>query len=139
MNPDNRQLLRELSEERCWELLKQKQVGRLAVSIRNKPDVFPVNYKVAGMVLIVRTSPGLKLAAAVLGASVAFEVDAIDDETETGWSVVIKGTATELESLDDLLYADDLEIKPWAAGSKNRYVQIVPASITGREIPPSAS
>lgn len=124
-----------LTPERCWELLSQKTVGRLAVAITNHPDIFPVNYRASDGAIMIRTAEGQKLAAAVLGTSVAFEVDALDEETRTGWSIVVKGQAVEPQRLEDYLSAEDLGIEPWAAGEKNRYIQIVPTEVTGREIP----
>jgi nitroimidazol reductase NimA-like FMN-containing flavoprotein (pyridoxamine 5'-phosphate oxidase superfamily) len=125
----------DLPPDRCWELLGQKTVGRLAVSITNHPDIFPVNYRVSGEKIVIKTAEGQKLAAAVLGTSVAFEVDALDDATRTGWSIVVKGTAEEPRRLEDYLSAEDLDIEPWAQGNKSRYIVIVPSRVTGREIP----
>ena len=131
----NKPKIVDLSPDRCWELLSQKTVGRLAVSITNHPDIFPVNYRVDDGKIVIRTAEGQKLAAAVLGTSVAFEVDALDDATRTGWSIVVKGTAEEPKRLEDYLSAEDLGIEPWAQGEKGRYIQIVPSQVTGREIP----
>jgi len=131
----NKPKIVDLSSDRCWELLSQKTVGRLAVSITNHPDIFPVNYRVDDGKIVIRTAEGQKLAAAVLGTSVAFEVDALDDATRTGWSIVVKGTAEEPKRLEDYLSAEDLGIEPWAQGDKGRYIQIVPSQVTGREIP----
>ena len=131
----NKPKIVDLSSDRCWELLSQKTVGRLAVSITNHPDIFPVNYRVDDGKIVIRTAEGQKLAAAVLGTSVAFEVDALDDATRTGWSIVVKGTAEEPKRLEDYLSAEDLGIEPWAQGEKGRYIQIVPSQVTGREIP----
>ena len=50
--------------------------------------------------------------------AVAFEVDALDDATRTGWSIVVKGTAEEPKRLEDYLSAEDLGIEPWAQGDK---------------------
>ena len=83
--------IRELPEERCWELLADHDVGRLAVSVMNRPDIFPVNYVVADGAIMVRSAPGQKFAAATLGTAVAFEVDALDETTKTGWSIVVQG------------------------------------------------
>ena len=134
----DRPALVELTEPRCWELLARKSIGRLAVSITNHPDIFPVNYKVNDGTIVIRTAEGQKLAAAVLGTSVAFEVDALDETTETGWSIVVKGTAAEPQRLEDYLSAEDLEISPWASGAKSRYIIITPDQITGRELPLTA-
>lgn len=127
--------LEALTEPECWELLPQKSVGRLAVVINNTPDIFPVNYKVWHEEIYVQTAPGLKLAAAVLNPEVAFEVDAVDEVRKYGWSVVARGRATELETLDDLLFADELEVEPWAAGKKSRFLRIDVSAITGRALP----
>ena len=36
----------ELAEHQCWALLRSQEVGRLAVAIANRPDIFPVNFVV---------------------------------------------------------------------------------------------
>ena len=127
--------MEELPEDECWRLLRRSSVGRLGVSIENRPDIFPVNYRVDDETIVVRTAAGLKLAAAALGAGVAFEVDALDEMTHTGWSVVVHGTADEIVRLEEVLEADRLIVEPWARGPKNRYLRIVPSAITGRRIP----
>ena len=126
--------IRELPEERCWELLAQHDVGRLAVSVMNRPDIFPVNYVVADESIVVRSAPGQKFAAATLGTAVAFEVDALDEATKTGWSIVCKGPAESIENLAEWIEAQDLDIDNWAPGSKQRFLRIVPESVTGRII-----
>ncbi len=131
---DPRTGLDDLPEDHCWALLAGKDVGRLAVSVQNRPDIFPVNYRVDGRSIMIKTAAGLKLAAATLGQGVAFEVDDLDEDARSGWSVVVVGEATELESLEEILDADELGIQPWAAGFKNRYFRIVPTSVTGRQV-----
>lgn len=123
-----------LDEDRCWELLGEREVGRLAVSVMNKPDIFPVNYLVDKGALVIRTAAGQKLAAATLGAGVAFEVDALDRHSNTGWSIVIKGTAEVIEDLEEWLRAEDLPINTWAPGERHRYMRITVEEITGRSI-----
>lgn len=127
--------LEELTEDLCWSLLSRKHVGRLAVAIEGKPDIFPVNYQVDEETIVIKTAPGLKLAAAVLGEGVAFEVDALDEFHHAGWSVVVRGVATEIENLEELLEADRLIIEPWARGPKSRYLRILPEHVAGRRIP----
>jgi nitroimidazol reductase NimA-like FMN-containing flavoprotein (pyridoxamine 5'-phosphate oxidase superfamily) len=116
----------------CWALLREAQVGRLAVAIANHPDIFPINFVVDHASVVFRTAEGTKLAAAVLGQAVAFEVDGYDAESGEAWSVVVKGKATELELLQDLFEALDLPLFPWHASPKHRFVRIVPQEVTGR-------
>ncbi|MEM9561693.1 MAG: pyridoxamine 5'-phosphate oxidase family protein [Actinomycetota bacterium] len=128
-------MIEELDDVTCWEYLAAKRIGRLAVSVANKPDVFPVNYVLDDKAVVVQTAPGFKLAAAVLGSGVAFEIDELDEEAHHGWSVVVHGTAGEVESIEGLLAASDLGIQPWAGGQKNHYIRIEVDEITGRRIP----
>lgn len=120
----------DLDEHQCWELLRSQEVGRLAVAITNHPDIFPVNYLVDHATVVFRTAEGTKLAAAVLGESVAFEIDGEADGA--AWSVVVKGPAVEIENMFELFDAVELPLYPWHAAPKHRYVRIVPEMVTGR-------
>jgi uncharacterized protein len=119
-----------LQEQECWELLRSQEVGRLAVSIANHPDIFPINFVVDHASIVFRTAEGTKLSAAVLGTSVAFEVD--DEADGTAWSVVVKGWAVEIVERCGVFDAADLPLYPWHAAPKHRFVRIVPDVVTGR-------
>ena len=60
-----------LESDESWSLLRSAEVGRLAVSNLDHPDIFPVNYVVDHGTVVFRTAEGTKLAAAVLGTAVA--------------------------------------------------------------------
>lgn len=121
-----------LDEHTCWSLIEQSAVGRLAVSILDHPDIFPINHVVDRQTLVFRTAEGTKLAASVLGRGVAFEVDGYDAERGEAWSVVVKGWAHEIERLEELLAAEDLPLFPWNASPKQRWVRIEPEDVSGR-------
>jgi nitroimidazol reductase NimA-like FMN-containing flavoprotein (pyridoxamine 5'-phosphate oxidase superfamily) len=84
--------------------------------------------------VVFRTDPGSKLDAATELESVAFEVDAADEATRTGWSVVVRGTLAEITDPGDLARLRALPLYPWAPGEKSRYVRVRPRTITGRRI-----
>lgn len=132
---DQRTGLEILEEAECWDLLAEKQVGRVVVSIANKPDIFPVNYKLDDRAIYIHTVPGTKLAGAVLGRAVAFEIDNLDESTHQGWSVVVHGVAQEVEKLEDIMHAETLGITPWTETPKFRFLRIVADEISGRRIP----
>jgi nitroimidazol reductase NimA-like FMN-containing flavoprotein (pyridoxamine 5'-phosphate oxidase superfamily) len=121
-----------LETEECLDLLRKEDVGRLAVSIVEHPDIFPINYVVDRGQVVFRTAQGTKLAGAVLGRGVAFEVDGYDRSTGEAWSVVVKGHAVEVERLQDLYVALTLPLFPWHAAPKHHFVRIEPTEITGR-------
>jgi uncharacterized protein len=116
----------------CWELLRSAEVGRLAVSITDHPDIFPINYIVDRGTVVFRTAEGTKLAASVLGRAVAFEIDGYDADRGEAWSVVLKGRAMEIERMQDVFDALDLPLFPWHASPKHRFVRIEPFDISGR-------
>ena len=116
----------------CWDLLRSCDVGRLAVSFGDQPDIFPVNFVVDHGTIVFRTAEGTKLAAAVLGRGVAFEVDGYDADAGEAWSVVAKGRATEIERMQDVFEALDLPLFPWHAAPKHRFVRIEPEDVSGR-------
>jgi hypothetical protein len=126
-----------LDDDTSWRLVGASPVGRLAISIANHPDIFPVNHVVtgdatSGRAIVFRTAEGTKLAASVLGEAVAYEVDGWDADAGDAWSVVVKGHAAEIEHLDELMEAQDLPLFPWNASIKPRYVRITADEVTGR-------
>lgn len=122
----------ELSVEECWRLLRAREVGRLAISIADIPDIFPVNYTTDGASIVFRTAAGTKLAAAVLGRGVAFEIDGYEPMAGEAWSVVVKGHAHQIEHMMEYLDADRLPLFPWHADPKPEIVRITPEVVTGR-------
>lgn len=122
----------ELASSECWDYIRQASVGRLAVVADGHPEIFPINFAVDHGSIVFRTAEGTKLAASLAGSSVAFEVDGFDDRLGYAWSVVLKGSAARLASIEDVLDSAELELFPWQSGEKNHFVRIVPAETTGR-------
>ncbi len=120
-----------LSPNECWELLRESVVGRLAVSVEGRPDIFPVNPVVDHGTIVFRTAAGTKLTA-TKGQDVAFEVDGYDVGTAQAWSVVVKGRAHEILEVDEVLRALRLPVFPWQPGRKPRFLRLEPTSVTGR-------
>ena len=122
----------ELGSSDCWDYIRLASVGRLAVVVNGEPEIFPINFAVDHGSVVFRTAEGTKLSAALDDSAVAFEVDGYDDRLGYAWSVVVKGTASQLESIEDVLDSAELELFPWQAGEKNHFIRIVPAETTGR-------
>jgi nitroimidazol reductase NimA-like FMN-containing flavoprotein (pyridoxamine 5'-phosphate oxidase superfamily) len=125
----------EMSADDCWQRLRETRVGRIAVMDGSVPDIFPVNYRVHRDEIVIRTEAGTKLAAATLMMAVAFEIDDIDAEARSGWSVVVKGHGREPTTLEESLALDDLGLDPWVDAPKSRWLVVTPTEVTGRQIP----
>jgi nitroimidazol reductase NimA-like FMN-containing flavoprotein (pyridoxamine 5'-phosphate oxidase superfamily) len=125
----------ELSGSECSELLRDHHFGRLAFldQVGVMPMIIPVNYLVHNDMVVFRTDPGSKLTAAAHEEPVAFEVDGIDEASRTGWSVVVRGHAEQVEE-PELSELRQSPLVAWAAGEKPHYVRIQPRLVTGRRI-----
>lgn len=115
----------------CLALLREAPFGRLAVIVNNRPEIFPVNHAVHRGSVVFRTSTGTKLFASV-GQPVAYEADGLDSADGRAWSVVVAGTAHEIQQLHEVLEALELPVFPWEGGPKPHFIRIDPDSITGR-------
>ena len=107
-------------------------MGRLAVVVHGKPEIFPITHIVDHGTVVFRTAVGTKLEASV-GGPVAFEVDGVDFEKRLAWSVVVKGDAHEIHGTVEMINALTLPLSPLHPSAKPRFVRIDPTSITGRE------
>jgi uncharacterized protein len=126
--------LQELDREECLELLASKAVGRLAYHSEDGLEVLPLNYVLQGDKVLMRTSPHTTLGRQSHMDTAAFEVDEIDDATESGWSVLVRGTVNPLD-VDDLP-PTTARPRPWASGHRMLYLRLRPLSITGRRLLP---
>lgn len=122
-----------LTEEECLDLLGSRPVGRIAYVADGWPVVLPVNHVVDGTDVVVRISPHAEVARHTLSGRVAFEVDAFDEDTRTGWSVLVRGTA---EYDDPLVPRPEASPEPWADGSRHLVVRIRPSMVSGRRLRP---
>ena len=124
-----------LGPNTCDELLDETTIGRIAFVHDGGVDVFPVNYRWHRSSVVFRTAEGAKLDAATLRPAVAFEIDGWDSDKKTGWSVVVHGTAEEVEDDEERAELEGLDLRPWAGPKgRDRWVRVRPTSITGRKI-----
>lgn len=123
-----------LDVDECLTLLTAHQIGRLAFPDGDDLAILPVNYLFDRGAVLIRSTQGSKLEAAVRGARVAFEIDGFDQAERSGWSVLVKGKAAEVWEREELDAARSLPLEPWAPGEKAHYLVILSSSITGRRI-----
>jgi hypothetical protein len=129
--------MRELSREECLELLASQRFGRLAVVMSNgSPVIRPVNYVFdpRSQSVMFRSARGSKFHALLQASQAAFEIDGIDEETRTGWSVIIEGVTAEVSVPNDIGRLNRLGLEPWAPGPKPHWVHIRAWKVSGRRI-----
>jgi nitroimidazol reductase NimA-like FMN-containing flavoprotein (pyridoxamine 5'-phosphate oxidase superfamily) len=125
-----------LTTDECLTLLRRSRVGRLVYLDDLGPVAVPVNFAMIGDDVVFRVSGGTKQAA-MNQPSVAFEVDHIQDDERSGWSVIVRGNGQEipLREVPQLLRGSDGNFPaPWANGVHNVWLRITPEKVTGRRL-----
>jgi nitroimidazol reductase NimA-like FMN-containing flavoprotein (pyridoxamine 5'-phosphate oxidase superfamily) len=121
--------LHDIAAEDCWALVRSRSLGRFAANRHGScPLVVPVNYVVDGDEIVFRSGAGAKLKASVHG-HVGLQVDEVDPQHRTGWSVLVEGTGRWLYEEQD---AVDLDV--WAPGERPYVIRITATRLTGRRI-----
>lgn len=123
----------ELSEEECWAHLQAQQLGRLAIVMEGRPQIFPVNYATGKKSIVFRTDPGGKLAHGP-GSVVCFEIDGYDPHTREGWSVTAVGPLEEITAAEDPhnRALRELRVAPLAPGARLHWIALHAEKVTGR-------
>lgn len=125
-----------LTSAECLELLQRARVGRFVYIDDEGPVAIPVNYALAGSDIVFRVEGGAKQAA-VTQEALAFEVDHVEDDARSGWSVVARGACREVEISDvpELLRSiEGPPPQPWATGIHSVWLRFTPRSLTGRRL-----
>lgn len=125
--------VRDIGRTECVDLLRSQKVGRIAFTDDSGPDALPVNYSVDGEDILIATTGYSSIARAANGAMVAFEIDEIDEYTESGWSVVVRGRAHH----ESAFQPQENPPYPWAEGNRSYLIRIHPDVITGRRLVPA--
>jgi uncharacterized protein len=127
-------LLEELSRAECLRLLATATIGRISYTRQALPAVEPVNFALHDGAIVIRTDSGGKLAAATRHAVVAFQADNLDSVRRSGWSVTVVGRCEEVTDIGDVAGLDTLDLQSWAPGTRNHFIRIEPAIVTGRRL-----
>jgi hypothetical protein len=134
MNTPSGPAVADLAGHECWELLRAATIGRLAIVVAGRPEIFPVNFVVDHGTIVFRSAPGTKLSGLGSDTAAAFEIDGHRPDDSTAWSVVIQGQLEPLVSFDPIT-TNELPLYPLQAGPKPLFVRVVPETITGRRFP----
>ena len=125
--------LEALSQQEAVALLATIPVGRVVFTVGALPAIVPVAFAVHDGAVVMRTSPESRLAKAAPGGVLAFEVDDIDAETRTGWSVVVMGVATVVANPEQRAAIDGV-VDAFAPGRKDVCIRLPLTVVTGRRV-----
>ncbi len=133
--------------ETALERLAATAIGRLAYQRPDgTPHVVPVHFAtltgptatstLGSGDLVIRSLDGPKVEAARQGQPACLEVDHLDLEARTGWSVVVHGRLELLSDADTLEAAWAAHPDPWVEGAHGHWVRLIPDDVGGRDLMP---
>jgi uncharacterized protein len=124
-----------IGRQQCLDLVESHHLGRVAWQAADRPQILPVTYAMHEGSVYFRTAPDSILAELAQPTSVALEVDELDQQNRSGWSIVMHGrtsAVSEPDALDDLWASDSLV--PWASGNRTLFIRIRPERVSGRVV-----
>src|SRR5690606_29880437 len=121
-------------EDECFGLLTSTTVGRIGFVHDGRVEIIPVNYRVDGSDVLIRTREGGFLAGLVDQPNAAFEVDHHDDLGGTAWSVLLSGHVEQLTAEQaDAVPATRRHVV-WAGDERSMWLRFVTDRISGRRV-----
>jgi nitroimidazol reductase NimA-like FMN-containing flavoprotein (pyridoxamine 5'-phosphate oxidase superfamily) len=128
----------ELGREECLRLLAGGAFGRVAVNSAGWPPlVRPVFYVFdePSQSVVFRSAVGSKLASLLRSERVAFEVDCVDLDERTGWSVIVVGPVEEIAGRAELeRLRRSRRLATWVADASAHYMRIHTTVVSGRRL-----
>jgi hypothetical protein len=131
----------ELSADECLRLLSMHRFGRLAVAVgEGVPAIRPLQYAFDARAksIVLRIGEGSTLHAVSHSAKAAFEIDGIDEQTKTGWSVIVVGVAVVIANQAEIARLDRGDAVTWALGEHTRWAELRARTVSGRRITSAA-
>ncbi len=123
-----------LSVDECMALLDAESFGRIAYASGGTIEVLPVNGTFVEGAVVFRTDYGDRLDELARGLPAAYEIDDVDRDRGTGWSVVVHGRTEEVTAPEELQHLREVAFEPWVPGRLEHFVRLLPRRITGRRI-----
>jgi nitroimidazol reductase NimA-like FMN-containing flavoprotein (pyridoxamine 5'-phosphate oxidase superfamily) len=126
-----------LDREECLRLLTSSRFGRLAVRMHDgTPAIRPVNYVFDhhSQSVVFRTARGSNLHGWLMDGPAAFEIDGVDINTHSGWSVIVSGVSEEVKSPAEIDRLQELGVLPWARDQKPLFVRLRAFTVSGRRL-----
>jgi hypothetical protein len=126
--------LTQLTRTECLHLMTSVPMGRIIYTRQALPAVELVNFALDVGDIVIRTERSAKLAAAIRGAVVAFEVDSMDTARRAGWSVTAIGHSQEVTDPDQIARLERMGLSSWAPGDRKHFIRISPEILNGRRL-----
>ncbi|WP_296137830.1 pyridoxamine 5'-phosphate oxidase family protein [uncultured Tessaracoccus sp.] len=116
----------ELAEAECRSLLRDVEYGRIAWHDEHGVTVLPVNFQLVDGHVVFHTAPETVLAGLADEAEVAFQVDDVDAEVASGWTVLVRGRTRRVTQATEPV--------TWLADDRTVGIMIIETELSGRAL-----
>lgn len=123
-----------VDEDECFALLDSTTVGRVGLVHEGRVEIIPVNYRMQGRDVLLRTSDDGILAESIEQEQVAFEVDHHDDLGGTAWSILLSGRLEAMTPAEVAAIHGRRGPLPWAGGNREFWLRYVTERVSGRRV-----
>jgi nitroimidazol reductase NimA-like FMN-containing flavoprotein (pyridoxamine 5'-phosphate oxidase superfamily) len=124
-----------LTTDECMALLdSRRSLGRIGYVVDGVPIIVPVNYVLDDDSIVFLTTRGSKLSWLSNHRNVAFEVDEVHSVDESGWSVLVRGTAAEVTDPAEVRRLRRGPLRSWAVPTSEHWVRLTIGLISGRRL-----
>jgi hypothetical protein len=130
-------LMDELDRSECLRLLAGTRFGRVAIRMSDgTPAIRPVHYAFdqGSQSVVFRTGRGSTLHGLLLAGRAVFEIDGVDQQTRTGWSVIVSGVTEEVHAPAEIERLLALDLAPWAGDELRSFVRLRAFTVSGRRL-----
>ena len=124
--------LHDLDPAECERLLRRGRFGRVGLSTPDGMLILPVNYAVHEDAVVIRIPVDGALARHGHDQDLVFEVDAVDEERWTGWSVLARGRGELVRDPGPRQLGE--RARPWADGVRDAELRLAWTELTGRRV-----
>jgi uncharacterized protein len=130
--------LSDLGRDECLRLLSATTVGRVVVvrQAEDTPVIRPVNYAFddASQSVVFRCILGTKFASLMRASRAWFEIDEIDADRRTGWSVIVSGVTEVVTQPVEVRRLEAIGVENWITGQNAEWVKIRARVVSGRRV-----
>ncbi|MFE6995642.1 pyridoxamine 5'-phosphate oxidase family protein [Microbacterium sp. NPDC057659] len=123
-----------LDEKECLARLATSTVGRIGHVIDGRVEIIPVNYRIDGRELYLRTREDGIFSGLPDETDIAFEVDHFEALDGSGWSVLLGGHVKSVDPDEAVTIDAAAHVRPWAGGERTLWLRFVIERISGRSV-----
>jgi uncharacterized protein len=122
-----------LTDPECLALLGRALIGRIGFVQHSAATIRPVNFVVDDGCVVFRAVPQATFVPGLLSGPVCFEADRFDEQSLTGWSVIVTGRAAVIRDAERAARVDGM-LRSWMDDSAGCLVSIGIEQIAGRRV-----